>query len=166
MRTNYTPKEIENLIITQLVEHGEVGFNDLLRFIHESEKKQSLSKGIRWSGRKGELAVLTLQRYLKKLIKLKVVCQKKGKTPKREVYTLTEKSGSYILEGILTEFAQLKNTLDFYDKKPFFGFFEPEHFEKGTAPTQTKALADLRDALGEITNRLDGYLKTSEVKSE
>jgi len=148
-------KEYDKLIIAQLVEHGDSGFMDLLRYIHEYQGKRSTKE---YAMKKSKLSKRTLQLYLDNLEKHKLIKRKKGKTSKREIFGLTEKSGQFVFSTILIEFVQLKDTLDFYDKKPFFGFFET-----GSQP-QVRALVELRDALKEITNRLDGYLKTVEVE--
>lgn len=150
----------DDLIIAQLVEHCDSGYNDLLRYIHDYQRDHSTKE---YKMRKSQLAKRTLQVHLDTLEKAEIIKRKKGKTGKRKIFALTEKSGHFIFEKILAELAQLKDTLDFYDKKPLFGFFEPEHFEG--APPQTKALKELCNAMHEITNRLDGYLKSVEAKS-
>jgi|GEM_PF-5091997 len=152
-------KNYDELIIAQLVENGELGFIDLLRCIHDYQKEHSEKE---YAGHNSKLSKLTLQRRLKSLLDSGVVQKKKGRTEKREVFALTEKSGEYVFSNILVEFAQLKNTLDFYDKKPFFGFFDPAHFDG--APAKEQALKELSNALHELSERIDGYLKNGVVE--
>lgn len=144
---------IDNLIVRALSSETSglglgLGFNAILREIHTYQEKTPKKY-------RTQLSRKTLTQHLTLLIKNGIVCKKTGKTKKRKVYALTEKSDAFIFANILIEIAELKNTLDFFDRKPFFSFFE-----SGSKP-QAEVLAEMRDALKQISERLNSYLRAS-----
>lgn len=137
--------------------------------IHPTSLLQKLNKNRKKP--KKSFSPTTLNKYMKVLFQAGIA-KNHVESRKNIIYELdkakAEKwlSNNSVFNNMLVNFCQLKNTLDFYDRKAYFGFFEPEQFEAGTAPPQTKALAEFRDGFRETANLIDNYLKQSEANTE
>ncbi len=110
---NYQTLAIDSLIVNILNERGELGFNRILSEIHTHQEKDKDKDS-------EKLSKKTLALHIKSLIEKDVICKKRGKTKKREIYTLSKNAKSYASESILTlktqvrELKEITKKLDCY----------------------------------------------------